>query len=321
MSVFFQIKLEKAIRLDALLAKNVENFSRTKLKSLILSGNVSVNNVTVSDPAFSCLGDLSINVNIHTQYDEEDNLQKSYKEVNLPLNIVFEDDDLAVIDKPAGISVHYGAGNDDVTLVNVLRYHFKNNLANLNTEKPGIVHRLDKDTSGLLMIAKNDNTYDKLIKMFLNREIYKEYIAFVWNVPRGTFFTMNNLIGRSKNNRLKRAVVSENGKVAISKFFVKDRYSNIASKIQCIIETGRTHQIRVHLSHNKTPVIGDLLYGYKKTIPGYEDFFNDFSRNALHSSVIKFIHPITFKEIVLSSDLPLKLKELEVILKQYPRNS
>lgn len=315
MQVFFQIKLEKSIRLDALLAKNIENFSRTKLKALILSGNVKLNNVLVADPSYNCLGDISIAVDIPEEYNEDDNLKKSYKEINIPLNIIFEDDDIVVIDKPAGISVHYGAGAEDFTLVNVLRYHFKNNLANWDTEKPGIVHRLDKETSGLLIIAKNDNVYTKLNRMFSNREIYKEYIAFVWNVPRGTFFLMNNMIGRSKNNRLKRAVVNENGKLAISKFFVKERYSNIAAKIQCIIETGRTHQIRVHLSHNKTPVIGDTLYGYKKVIRGYEDFFHNFSRNALHSSVIKFTHPITSKEMVLSADLPQELKELEVILR------
>ena len=316
MSVFFQINVEKATRLDVLLAENITIYSRTRLKGLIIAGKVMINETLIQDPAYKVYGIVDIYVDMDGCILEENiYLEKSMREVDFPLEVIFEDNDIVVINKPAGVSVHYGAGDDDFTLVNALRYRFKNNLSRVDTDRPGIVHRLDRDTSGVLLIAKNDDVHDSVTNMFKNREIYKEYKAFVFGVPKLKFFSMNNFISRSKQNRLKYVVSNRYGKEAISKFFVEEQYSNFASKIKCIIETGRTHQIRVHLSYNKTPVIGDNLYGYKKVLKGYDAFFNTFNRNALHAFELKFVHPITLKEISCVAPIPKELHELEVILR------
>jgi 23S rRNA pseudouridine1911/1915/1917 synthase len=241
----------------------------------------------------------------------------------IPFDIIFEDDDLLVINKPAGLTVHPGTGNQDNTLVNALLFTHQNKLSSVSGEfRPGIVHRLDKDTSGLMLVAKNDFTHQILSQKLKDREIKRSYLTFIFGCvipPRGM---INKNIVRSRANRLKMAVSRTLGRDAITNYETKETFSDgFASLLECKLQTGRTHQIRVHLESIKHSLIGDQLYNScKKIIPTHlsvaaKKFIREFPRQALHSYKISFFHPRSNEEMTFEIDLPEDLKMLKNFLK------
>lgn len=237
----------------------------------------------------------------------------------IAFEIVFEDDDLLVINKPAGLTVHPGTGNQDNTLVNGLLFSHKNKLSAISGEfRPGIVHRLDKDTSGLMLVAKNDFTHQILSQKLKDRDIKRSYLAFIFGCITPAFGTVDRNIVRSKTNRLKMAISRTLGRNAITKYETKETFlDGFASLIECRLQTGRTHQIRVHLESIKHSLIGDQLYNScKKIIPPIlskdaQNFIKNFPRQALHSYKISFLHPRSQKEMSFEIGLPKDLQELQ----------
>lgn len=235
----------------------------------------------------------------------------------ISFDILFEDNDLMVINKPAGIVVHPGAGNRDHTLVNGLAHHCGTNLSTVNSEiRPGIVHRIDKDTSGILVIAKNDFAHMELAKQFEVHSIKRKYICFVYSVLRPANGKVETLIARSDRNRLKMAVSQSKGKKAITIYKTLKTYSNYASKVECELLTGRTHQIRVHLSSLGNSLIGDRTYKFKNySLPKeLAQDINGFPRQALHAYFLEFVHPRTGEALKFESSIPDDMKNLERIL-------
>lgn len=241
---------------------------------------------------------------------------------DIPFEIVFEDDDLIVVNKPAGLTVHPGAGNQTNTLVNGLLFTHKNRLSSVSGEfRPGIVHRLDKDTSGLMLVAKNDFTHQILSQKLKDRDIKRSYLAFIYGVvtpPRGL---IDKNIVRSRTNRLKMTISRTLGRQAVTNYETKEIFiDGFASLIECKLQTGRTHQIRVHLESIKHSLIGDKLYNScKKTIPlgtspAAQSFIKTLSRQALHSYKISFMHPRSNEEMSFEIDLPQDLKTLKNFL-------
>lgn len=240
----------------------------------------------------------------------------------IPFEIVFEDDDLLVINKPVGLTVHPGAGNHDDTLVNALLFTHRDRLSNISGEfRPGIVHRLDKDTSGLMLVAKNDFTHQILSEKLRLREIKRTYLAFIYGALDPARGIIHKNIVRSRLNRLKMTISRTLGRDATTNYETKKVFSSgFASLIECRLETGRTHQIRVHLESLKHSLIGDQLYNSCKKNPpkdfpeSKKEFVKNFSRQALHSYRISFTHPRTEKEMLFEIGLPEDLKELEKAL-------
>lgn len=237
----------------------------------------------------------------------------------IDFEIIFEDDDLLVINKPAGLTVHPGAGNQENTLVNGLLFKYQKHLSSIGGEfRPGIVHRLDKDTSGLMLVAKNDFTHQILGQKLRDRDIKRTYLAFIYgciNPPRGN---INKNIVRSRANRLKMTISRTLGREAITNYEIKEFFSdNFASLLECKLQTGRTHQIRLHLESEKHSLIGDQLYNScKKMLPKNfsveaTNFIKNFPRQALHSYKISFTHPRSNEEMSFEIDLPDDLKKLK----------
>ena len=251
----------------------------------------------------------------------------------ISLDIVYEDDDLVVINKPAGMVVHPGHGNYTGTLVNGLLYYFKNLPIN-SSNRPGLVHRLDKDTSGLLVVAKNDNSMVKLSSQFAKKTSKREYLALVWGDLKKDFDTIDNYIGRNPKNRLQNMVISDDnnesmGKRAITNYKVISRF-NYVSLVKCILETGRTHQIRVHMKAIGHPLFNDERYGGNKILKGttftkYKQFvencFKIIPRQALHAKTLGFVHPTTKKYLEFDSDLPNDFSSCIEKWKKYSLNS
>ena len=238
------------------------------------------------------------------------------------IKILLEDKDLIVLDKPSGLIVHPGAGQKHRTLIDFLVQKYGKNLSNLSgLDRPGIVHRLDKDTSGLLIIAKNNKTHELLQKMFKKRVINRLYLAAVWGLLNKNTGIFNMNIGRNPKNRKKFSILKNKGKSAITKYKVKNVFSNVASLIECKLLTGRTHQIRVHLSSSGNSIIGDKKYGKNKSKllknvdKLYANHIITFQRQALHAYYLSFIHPIKNKKIEIFSELPSDIKDLLIILK------
>ena len=281
------------IRIDIYLSNNID-YSRSKIKEMIKNSKVLVNDKEISPSYKVKEGDV-----ITLETEEEVSLDIEPEKMDL--DIVYEDDYLAIINKPSGIVVHPAVGNPNHTLVNGLLYHF-NNISKDKTIRPGIVHRLDKDTSGLMVVAKNDLVHDKLSNMIKEKKVEREYLALVWGVVRHEKGKIDAPIGRDFNDRQKYAVTDINGKESITHFKVIERYNN-ATLIKCKLETGRTHQIRVHLNYIGHPIINDPVYGRRKM------FDKEFGQ-MLHSRSIKFIHPVTEEKLSFEVDPPNEFYEI-----------
>lgn len=285
-------------RIDKYLIEEL-SLSRSKVQKLINQESILVNNKKVK---------CSYNVkeeDIITIMDTDIEHDMDIKEENIYLDIVYEDDDIAIINKPSGMVVHPAVGNYSKTLVNALMYHFKN-LSNKETIRPGIVHRIDKDTSGLLIVCKNDYSFSKISEQISNKTVVREYLALVHGLILNDTGTIDAPIGRDKNDRKKLTVTEFNSKDAITHFTVLKRFKEV-TLIKCILETGRTHQIRVHMKYINHPIVNDPVYGHKKLID--ENF-----GQMLHAYKIGFIHPTTNKYIEFTKDPDDKFYE---ILKLY----
>ncbi len=285
-------------RLDKVLAGRLTQFSRSKLQRWISNGLVLVNGQQVADKYKVKIGDQVV-------VTPEGPHPIDLKPEDIPLDIVYEDDDVLVVNKPQGMVVHPAPGHPDHTLVNALMYHSP--LSTINGEfRPGIVHRIDKDTSGLLMVAKNDRAHQSLAAQLKAKTTKREYIALVHGRIKEEKGTIDAPLGRSRKDRKKQAIVA-NGRHAVTHFKVLERYRNY-TLIKCRLETGRTHQIRVHLASIGHPLAGDPLYGPRKTLPGRGQY--------LHARLLGFVHPTTGKEMVFTSPLPAYFQQMIANLRQ-----
>ena len=292
-------------RLDRALAAAVPTLSRERLKALIRSGAVEAGGKAVRDPATKVRGVETLRVAVPEPAPAHNEAQ------DIPLNIVFEDEHLLVLDKPAGLVVHPAAGNADGTLVNALLHYCSGSLSGIGgVARPGIVHRIDKDTSGLLVVAKTDVAHEGLAKQFAAHSIDRRYLAIVNGVPKAGQGSVNAALARSATNRKKIAIVEGNrGKHAVTHWrrleVLKD-----AALVECRLETGRTHQVRIHMASIGHPLIGDPVYGHSgKT---HAKLLNElqFHRQALHAAELGFIHPITKNRLSFSSAMPTDMQEL-----------
>ena len=294
---------EDNFRLDKIIALNMKDLSRTMIQEMINRGLVSVNGKITKASYKTKLND-QIEIMI------EDNTELDIEPENIPLKIVYEDKDIIVVDKPTGMIVHPSPGIINGTLVNALLYHCKD-LSGINgVNRPGIVHRIDKETSGLLMIAKNDAAHRSLSNQLKTHSVTRRYVALVHGVIPHVQGKIDAPIGRNPNDRQSMTVTRTNSKNAVTNFTVIKRYKNM-SMIECRLETGRTHQIRVHMSYIGYPVYGDPKYGRRKDDFSYGQF--------LHAKKLGFIHPATQKYMEFESELPYyfkdKLNELEEEIK------
>ncbi len=301
-------------RLDIFLTENINDYTRSHLKKLIVDEKVKLNNVILSSPSARVKNKDRITVNIF-----EKNLQKiSPKKIKL--DIIYEDKDILIINKLKGMVVHPGAGNYNDTLVNALMFKYKKNLSNINgLLRPGIVHRIDKETSGLLVVAKNNFAHANLSDQFSNHTINRKYLCLSWGVIRPLNGKISTLITRDKKNRQLMTVSDISGKKAITNyktikvFNIKDIPK--ISLLECELETGRTHQIRVHLKYKGTSLLGDKQYGkrnikFKKINKEFYDKLNKLSGQALHAKTLEFSHPKTKKWMSFDSDLPENFKKI-----------
>ena len=278
-------------RLDKVCSEIFSDYSRSQIKQLLDGGNITVNGKTEKAKYKVKSGDV-------IRLEEPETKTLELRPENIPLDIVYEDDDVIVINKPQGMVVHPAPGHDEHTLVNALLYHCP--LSTINgTFRPGIVHRIDKDTSGLLMVAKNDKAHRSLAKQLKDKTNIREYVALVHGRIAEDEGTINAPIGRSLKDRKKQAVVKD-GRNAVTHFEVLKRYRDYTF-VKCILETGRTHQIRVHMKYIGHPLVGDPLYGPKKTIKGNGQF--------LHARKLGFVHPTTGKLLIFEAPLPKIFQE------------
>ncbi len=277
-------------RIDKFISVNVEELSRSASAALIDSGSVTVNGKNIAKNYKTRIGDL-ITVNVPEPKELETEPE------NIPLDIVYEDSDLLVVNKPKGMVVHPAPGNYSGTLVNALLYHCKDSLSGINgVLRPGIVHRIDKDTSGLLIVAKNDKAHIGLAEQIKEHSFTREYEAVVYGKLKDPTGTVDAPIGRHKTDRKKMCVTPNNSKNAVTHYRVID-YNNGFSHVALKLETGRTHQIRVHMSYIGHPVAGDSVYGPSKVI-------TSLNGQCLHAKKIGFVHPITNEELFFDSELP-----------------
>lgn len=277
-------------RLDGVLASQLADMSRSFIQKLFDNGSITVNGKACNKKTKGASGDVIV-----IQVPEPEHLDVEPE--NIPLEIVYEDDDLLVVNKPAGMVVHPAPGNYSGTLVNALMYHCGDNLSAINgVVRPGIVHRIDKDTSGLLMVAKSDRAHSGLSAQLKDHSLTRKYRAIVYNNIKEDEGTVDAPIGRDPKNRLRNTVIYENSREAVTHYRVLERFGDF-TLIEAVLETGRTHQIRVHMTHIKHPLLGDDLYGPEKNKIGAQ-------RQMLHAGVLGFIHPVTGEYIEFEAPLP-----------------
>jgi 23S rRNA pseudouridine1911/1915/1917 synthase len=302
------IRLEPAHagwRLDRALADAVPTMSRERLKSLIRSGAVEAAGKPLRDPATKVRGDESFRVAVPEPTPAHNQPQ------DIPLNVIFEDEHLLVVDKPVGLVVHPAAGNLDGTLVNALLHHCGGTLSGIGgIARPGIVHRIDKDTSGLLVVAKTDVAHEGLSKQFAAHSIDRRYLAIVSGVPKASHGTVDAPLARSSTNRKKIAIVEgSRGKRAVTHWKRLELLED-AALLECRLETGRTHQVRVHMSSIGHPLVGDPVYGRSGKTHGKILKDLNFHRQALHAAELGFTHPVTKHRLSFSSPMPPDMQEL-----------
>ena len=286
-------------RIDKYLMEQL-SFSRSKIQRMIEAKEILVNNLPIKNSYNLHIGD---EITINEDYTEEIEITPE----DISLDIYYEDDYLLVVNKPSGMVVHPAAGNQEKTLVNALMHHCNNQLSSINgTVRPGIVHRIDKDTSGLLLVAKTDEAHVDLANQIAEKTVTRKYLALVHGIISEDTATIDAPIGRDVKNRKKMAVTDINAKEAVTHLRVLARYQK-TTLIECNLETGRTHQIRVHLNYISHPIVNDPVYGYKK-------LDNPEFGQMLHAKTIGFIHPITKKYLEFTSNPP---KEFEEILEKY----
>jgi 23S rRNA pseudouridine1911/1915/1917 synthase len=292
-------------RLDRALAAAVPTLSRERLKALIRSGAVEAEGKPLRDPATKVRGEEAVRVAVPEPAPAHNQAQ------NIPLTIIFEDEHLLVLDKPAGLVVHPAAGNLDGTLVNALLHHCGGSLSGIGgVARPGIVHRIDKDTSGLLVVAKTDVAHEGLAKQFAAHSIDRRYLAIVNGVPKTAQGTIDAPLARSAANRKKIAIVeSGRGRRAVTHW---KRLSVLrdAALVECRLETGRTHQVRVHMASIGHPLLGDPVYGRSERSHGKLLKELHFHRQALHATELGFTHPVTKHRMSFSSPMPPDMQEL-----------
>lgn len=273
-------------RIDKVLGHHLKQFSRSQIQKWVTDGNVTVNGQPVKPKYKLAVGDQVV---VSPEAPQKIDLEPE----NIPLDIVYEDDDVLVVNKPQGMIVHPAPGHPNHTLVNALLYHSP--LSTISGEfRPGIVHRIDKDTSGLLMVAKNDMAHRSLAAQLKAKTNQREYVALVHGVIKQEAGTIDAPIGRSRKDRKKQAIVSD-GRHAVTHFKVLKRYRHY-TLVSCRLETGRTHQIRVHMKSIGHPLAGDPLYGPRKTLPGKGQY--------LHARELGFKHPRTGKQLLFTAPLP-----------------
>ena len=307
---------DKNLRVDVFVNKKESEISRTRIKNQILNKKLKINNRITDDPSKKISTGDVIELTI------PEPKKTSLKPYEFKLDITYEDDDLIVLNKPAGIIMHPGAGNFDNTIVNALMNHNKNSLSNIGGElRPGIVHRIDKNTSGLVVIAKNNQTHEHLSNQFSKHTITRVYQLLIWGKAKPSKGKIETLITRSSKNRQMMEVSNTKGKKAITNYKSIEIFENkrtpTLSLMECQLETGRTHQIRVHMNYLGNSIVGDDKYKKKfKKIKDIDILLNknltNLNRQFLHAKTIGFIHPKKNKKMVFSSKLP---DELEIILK------
>jgi 23S rRNA pseudouridine1911/1915/1917 synthase len=303
-----EVRLEPAHagwRLDRALAASIPTLSRERLKSLIRTGAVVTGGAALRDPATKVRGNEDLKVEVPEPTPAHNIAQ------NIPLRVVFEDQHLLVVDKPAGLVVHPAAGNPDGTLVNALLHHCGGSLSGIGgVARPGIVHRIDKDTSGLLVIAKTDVAHEGLAKQFAAHSIERRYLAIVSGVPKATEGKVDASLARSSTNRKKIAVVEGGrGKRAMT-HWRRITVLRDAALVECRLETGRTHQVRVHMASMGHPLLGDQIYGRSGKTHGNLLKELNFQRQALHAAELGFIHPVTKHRLSFASAMPPDMQEL-----------
>ncbi len=311
-------------RLDAVLAKAHPVLSRNRLKDLILNQAVSINGAIVSEPKYRVSAGETIILVAPPPEDPEPQPE------NIPLDILYEDDQLIVINKPVGMVVHPAPGSPSGTLVNALIYHCGSSLQGIGgVRRPGIVHRLDRDTSGVMVAAKTEHAHKHLSDQFADHgrtgPLHRAYIAFVWGSTETAKGTVDAPLGRDANNRLKQTV-RKDGREAITHYFVEARFGDVGwdiTRVQCHLETGRTHQIRVHMAHISHPLVADAVYA-----SGYATKINKLpaevagpiqalGRQALHAAELGFEHPTSGEEMFFEAPLPPDLQALEDALEPF----
>lgn len=298
-------------RLDKYLVNVMKGYSRNQIIRFIETDCVKhhLTDTFINEPDYRTKTDDVYVITLPQAQPAEPKAEK------ISLDILYEDNDVIVVNKPAGMVVHPGAGNYTGTLVNALLYHAADSLSGIGgVKRPGIVHRIDKDTSGILVVAKNDYAHIRLSEQFSAHTIERVYQAFVWGFVQQKTGTISGNIGRSPTNRQKMAIVKNAGKPATTHYERLASYQQLASHVQCVLETGRTHQIRVHMGSIGHSLIGDSVYGVvPKQAPHFLRFF---PRQALHAGSLAFIHPKTGKRLYFETPLPSDLIELKSFLEQ-----
>ncbi|MDA9908261.1 RluA family pseudouridine synthase [Flavobacteriaceae bacterium] len=323
---FVAQKGQQPLRVDKYLMNYIENATRSKIQQAAKDGNIYVNDVTVKSNYKVKPNDVVRVLFEHPPYEfllvPED----------IPLTIVYEDDALLVINKPAGMVVHPGHGNYSGTLINALTFHF-DNLPNNSSNRPGLVHRIDKDTSGLLVVAKTEEAMTHLAKQFFDKTSEREYIALVWGDVKEDQGTIEGVIGRHPKNRLQNTVFigddAHKGKPAVTHYKVLERFGYV-TLVSCKLETGRTHQIRVHLKHIGHTLFNDERYGGDRILKGtsfskYKQFvencFSILPRQALHAKTLGFVHPVTQEKMKFDSPVPDDISQCLEKWRNYSKNS
>ena len=318
--IFEVSKEHQGIRIDIFLQSQIKNLSRTRIKKIIIEGCVKINDRIIEEPAKKIKEKDRIKIKFPITKESKILPQK------INIDVLYEDNDIILINKPPGLVIHPGAGNYDRTLVNALLYFYKDRLSIIGGKlRPGIVHRIDKDTSGVIVVAKNDNAHISLSKQFSDHSIYRKYETLIWGSLRPRNGKIAMPISRSKKNRQLMSVNKFSGKKAVTNYKTIEIYENKnvpkISLVECQLETGRTHQIRVHMSFKGNAILGDKSYGkikknFKNIDLNLKKKIINFNRQALHAKSLGLIHPKTGRKIFFEAPRPNDFEELIKTLKK-----